>query len=99
MCATRRMKADRISSRTKLPACFDDSDVHPTTSICRSSSTDQLEHAQNGVDMPSLVGSEALCCEADLSGHAQLELVIGNFEESKQFADQYPDVLLVDERV
>jgi hypothetical protein len=34
-----------------------------------------------------------------LGGHSKLELVVGDFEEGKEFPDEDADVLLVDECV
>ena len=49
--------------------------------------------------MPSLIGRKSLCCQTDLSCHAELELIVGDLEEGQQFADEDPHVLLIDECV
>jgi len=49
--------------------------------------------------VPPLVGSEPFSSKGYLCGHAQLELVIRNLEESQQFSDEDPDIGFVDQRV
>ena len=46
--------------------------------------------------MPPFTRSESFCSEGDLRRHAELELVVCNLEESEEFANEYPDILLVD---
>ncbi len=59
----------------------------------------ELQDAKDGVNVPALVRCEALSGEADLRGQPELELVVGDLEESEQLADEYAHVLLVDEGV
>lgn len=59
--------------------------------------TYQLQNTEDRIDVPSLVRSEPFRGEGNLSGHAQLELVIRNFKESQQFSDEYPDIGFVDQ--
>lgn len=49
--------------------------------------------------MPPLVRGEPFRGKRYLSGHAQLEFVIRNLEESQQFSDEDPDIGFVDQRV
>lgn len=59
----------------------------------------QLEHAQDCIDVPPLVGCESFCSEADLGGQAKLELRVCHLQESEQLPRENTDVLFVDERV
>lgn len=98
------MKAERISSRTKFPACCKEAkqrvlsdgalfDGRSKTS--RRSETHELENPEDGVDVPSLVGSEPLSGESDLGRHSKLELVVGSLEEGEKLSDHDSDVGLV----
>ena len=58
--------------------------------------TYKLQNAEEGVYMPSLVGCEALCCQTDLGSHPQLELVVGNLEECKEFTNENSNIAFVD---
>lgn len=49
--------------------------------------------------MPPLVGGEPLCGDGYLGSHTQLELVVRDLEESKEFPDENPDIGLVDQRI
>jgi len=59
----------------------------------------QLQDAEDRINVPPLVGSEAFRGEGYLSSHAQLELVICDLEESQQFSDEDPDIGFVDQCV
>lgn len=48
--------------------------------------------------MPSLVWGESISGDSDLRCHDGLELIIGDLEESEQFANQHAYVAFVDER-
>ena len=68
--------------------------------ICRNmESTDQFEYTKHSIDMPTLVRCKTLGSQADLGRHSKFKFVIGNFEESEEFPNEYPDVLLVYECV
>lgn len=61
--------------------------------------THELEHAEDSVDVPTLVRSKPLGSEGDLRCHTELELVIGRLKEDEELADHNPDVGLVGQRV
>lgn len=61
--------------------------------------THELENPQNGIDVPSLVGSEPLCGESDLGRHSKLELVIGGLEEGEKLSNHDSNVGLVGKSV
>ena len=49
--------------------------------------------------MPPLVRCESFRSETNLSGHTQLELIVGYLQEGQQLADEDSYVLLVDQSV
>ena len=57
----------------------------------------QLQDAQHRIDVPSLIRRKSIGCNTNLRGHNRLELVVRNFQESKQFANQYAHIALVDQ--
>lgn len=61
--------------------------------------THKLQNAEERVNVPSSVRREALCRQTNLGGHAQFELVVGDLEERKKFADEDANIAFVDERV
>jgi hypothetical protein len=90
------MNADRISSRTKFPAlsdCLVKPEKNWMTAVYQS------EEPQDSVYMPSLVRREPLRSERDLGGHAEFELVVGNFQEGQQLSHEHPNVYFVDKGI
>lgn len=61
--------------------------------------THQFQYPQYRVNMPPFIGCKPLRCQADLSSHPQLELIICDLQESEQFPNEVPDILLVDQSV
>jgi hypothetical protein len=61
--------------------------------------TYQLEHPEDRIDLPPLVGGEPLRGQGDLRRHTQLELVVRHLEEREKLACHDADITLVDERV
>jgi len=48
--------------------------------------------------MPSLIWCKAISGDADLGSHNRLELIVCDFQESQEFADEHSDIALVDQR-
>lgn len=59
----------------------------------------ELEHAEHGVDVPTLGRGEALGRKRDFGRHAELELVVGRLEERQELSDHDAHVGLVREGV
>jgi hypothetical protein len=80
-----------------LPAC------KGNQSVCEGDkgwkATHEFENTKNSVDVPPPIRREPLRRRAHLRRHPQLELVVGDLEESEKLASENPDVRLVDESV
>lgn len=61
--------------------------------------THQFEHPRYRVNMPSPIRCESLSRRTDLSGHTELKLVVGDFEESQQLPRKNSHIRFVDESI